>query len=161
MCRPVPGQPYCYLLWSNKAARERYGAPMTQEQRIQLVDHLPPPVLNVCKIVMQGIHDHVVVSCCQSQPFVTESLLSQRATIVTALWLSRATAPHGMRDRHGRHENMTHWTNCTSPRSCTQCHPVLVMTSLDAANAAVTTITTIFKLCCGRMNGQIVQLLHA
>ena len=61
--RPVPGKPYCYLLWSNKAARERYGAPLTQRDRVQLVDNLPPPVRNVCKIVMQGIHDGVVVSC--------------------------------------------------------------------------------------------------
>ena len=62
ICRPEPGTPYCNLLWCNKAATERYGPALTQEQRVKVVENYPPALVQICTALMTKLHEDIVVS---------------------------------------------------------------------------------------------------
>lgn len=69
-CRPEPGKPYCNILWSNKAATERYGPMLSQKQRVEVVEGYPTAIVDSCKALMKNLYEHVLVRmlfrCCFS-----------------------------------------------------------------------------------------------
>ncbi|KAK9825726.1 hypothetical protein WJX74_001516 [Apatococcus lobatus] len=59
---PKAGEPFCNVLWANKAAVTRFGRLLTSEERKALVSEYPQAAVEVCTAVMTKLYNHVVVN---------------------------------------------------------------------------------------------------
>lgn len=58
---PLPGLPYCDVLWANEVLTQRLGRAYTREERNRIVDDLPQQTQDFLTTSMRHLHDYIVV----------------------------------------------------------------------------------------------------